>query len=56
MWDGQNIILEQDEVGTVEAEYTVLPQAYGNLISQTRDTESSFYHFDPLGSTCGMFI
>ena len=51
LWDDQNIILEQDEVGTVDAEYTVMPQAYGNLISQTRDAESSFYHFDPLGST-----
>ncbi|QDV52197.1 RHS repeat domain-containing protein [Gimesia fumaroli] len=51
MWDDQNIILEQDEVSTVDAEYTVMPQAYGNLISQTRDAESSFYHFDPLGST-----
>tara|TARA_R110002095_G_scaffold97122_2_gene85028 strand:+ start:11493 stop:14312 length:2820 start_codon:yes stop_codon:yes gene_type:complete len=51
LWDDQNIILEQDEVGTVDAEYTVMPQAYGNLISQTRDADSSFYHFDPLGST-----
>tara|TARA_R110002095_G_scaffold97122_2_gene85026 strand:+ start:8584 stop:10779 length:2196 start_codon:yes stop_codon:yes gene_type:complete len=51
LWDDQNIILEQDEVGTVDAEYTVMPKAYGNLISQTRDAESSFYHFDPLGST-----
>ncbi|QDV52186.1 RHS repeat domain-containing protein [Gimesia fumaroli] len=51
MWDDQNIILEQDEVSTVDAEYTVMPQAYGNLISQTRDADSSFYHFDPLGST-----
>ena len=51
LWDDQNIILEQDEVDTVDAEYTVMPQAYGNLISQTRDAESSFYHFDPLGST-----
>ncbi|QDT40363.1 tRNA(Glu)-specific nuclease WapA precursor [Gimesia alba] len=51
MWDDQNIILELDEIGTIEAEYTVVPQAYGNLISQERDTESSFYHFDPLGST-----
>ncbi|QDV52178.1 RHS repeat domain-containing protein [Gimesia fumaroli] len=51
MWDDQNIILEQDDVGTVDAEYTVMPQAYGNLISQTRDADSSFYHFDPLGST-----
>ncbi|WP_339733653.1 RHS repeat domain-containing protein [uncultured Gimesia sp.] len=37
LWDDQNIILEQDDVGTVDAEYTVMPQAYGNLISQTRD-------------------
>nr|WP_298863221.1 RHS repeat-associated core domain-containing protein [uncultured Gimesia sp.] len=51
LWDDQNIALELDDVGTVEAEYTVVPQAYGNLISQTRSTDSSFYHFDPLGST-----
>ncbi len=41
-------------MGTVEAEYTLQPKAYGPLISQRRDTESSFYAFDALGSTAAL--
>ena len=51
LWDDQNLILEVDETSTVEAAYTLAPQPFGNLISQHRDAESSFYQFDALGST-----
>ena len=44
--DGNNLILETDGVGTVEAEFTYIPQAYAEVISQHRDLESSFYQFD----------
>ncbi len=53
-WDRHNIVWETDDVGTVEAEYTLAPQEYGDLVSQKRDTESSFYHFDALGSTSAL--
>jgi|GEM_PF-4791646 len=51
LYDDQNIIQEIDDTSTIEAEYTLNPQPYGDLISQRRDDESTFYHFDALGST-----
>ena len=55
IWDRQNLIIEIDETGLTLADYTVAPQAYGAYISQHRDdSQSSFYHFDPLGSTAAL--
>jgi len=54
VWDRHNIIQERDELNVVEAEYTYAPQAYGDLISQRRGSESSIYHFDALGSTLAL--
>jgi len=51
IWDNQNIIREVDELNVTEAEYTLNPQPYGNLVSQRREDESTFYNFDALGST-----
>lgn len=55
LWDGQNIVQEYDELDVTQADYThdpqPAPQPFGNLVSQHRDVESSFYHFDALGST-----
>ena|GEM_PF-3071279 len=51
LWDDQNLIQELDDTGTVEAEYTLNPQPYGDLVSQRRDHDSTFYHYDALGST-----
>jgi len=51
VWDDDRVVAELDELGSPEAEYTQEPAAYGNLISQTRSAESSFYHYDALGST-----
>lgn len=54
LWDGVNL-RQESQAGVVEADYTLAPQPepqpYGDLVSQHRDTESSFYHFDALGST-----
>jgi RHS repeat-associated protein len=46
IFDGNNVLQETDDAGTVEADYTYVPGQYGRVISQHRDTESSFYHFD----------
>ena len=51
IWDDQNIIREVDELNSVDAEYTLNPQPYGNLVSQRREAESTFYNYDALGST-----
>ena len=40
--DGNNVLLETDGVGTVEAEFTYIPQAYAQVISQLRSGYSSF--------------
>lgn len=54
LWDGVNL-RQESQAGVVEADYTLAPQPepqpYGDLVSQHRDTDSSFYHFDALGST-----
>jgi RHS repeat-associated protein len=50
VWDNENIVAEVDG-GVAEAQYTYSLQPYGNLVSQHRESESSFYHFDALGNT-----
>ena len=52
-WDmeSNNVLMESDEVGVTTAVYTHEPDQYGKLISQYRDGETSFYHFDGQGST-----
>ncbi|MES2793028.1 MAG: RHS repeat-associated core domain-containing protein, partial [Planctomycetota bacterium] len=54
LWDNNNVLRETDELGTVTADYTYQPQPYGDLLSDHRDTESSFYWFDALGSTTAL--
>jgi YD repeat-containing protein len=51
VWDGENILLETDGNGSVQAVYTLEPETYGNLISQSRGGVDSYYIFDGLGST-----
>ncbi|MEX0715726.1 MAG: RHS repeat-associated core domain-containing protein [Planctomycetaceae bacterium] len=53
LWNpkSDNILLEKDEFGTTQATYTHEPGLYGNLISQRRGNDTSYYHFDSLGST-----
>ncbi|MBL8820761.1 MAG: RHS repeat-associated core domain-containing protein, partial [Planctomyces sp.] len=50
-YDGNNLLRELDDVGATEAEFTCLPQqAYAEVISQRRDTDSSFYLWDGISS------
>ncbi len=55
LWDAQNILQEYDDLDATQAAYTLAPQPepqpYGDLLSQHRDAESTFYHADALGST-----
>ena len=55
-WDplSDNVLHEQDDTGTVTAEYTSEPGLYGNLIGQNRGGVESQYHFDALGSTLAL--
>ena len=46
VYDGNNLVLELDDVGTVKADVTYLPAEYATAISQHRDLESSFYLCD----------
>ena len=46
VYDGNNLVLELDDVGVVKADVTYLPAEYATAISQHRDLESSFYLCD----------
>ena len=39
--DGNNVLLETEGLGTVEAEFTYIPQAYAQVISQLRSGDSA---------------
>jgi RHS repeat-associated protein len=53
LWDTveDNIVEEFDDAGTSIAEYTTEPAVFGNVISQHREGQSSFFHYDAQGST-----
>lgn len=51
VYDGQNLLQEYDETGEAQATYTYKPERYGELISQRRGEETSYYHQTALGST-----
>lgn len=53
-WDRNKLVLETNNPGTVTAEFTVVPQDYGELASQRRSAATQHYHFDGLGSTAGV--
>src|SRR5690606_30945787 len=50
VYDGNNRLMETDDVGMAEVEFTYEPLPYANVLSQRRDGDSSFYHFDPIGN------
>jgi len=50
VYDGKNLLQERD-TGTAQAEFTYQPLPQANLLSQTREDESSFYHFDGIHNT-----
>jgi len=54
VYDGNNVVQERDDVGTVEAEFTYIPAAYAQVISQRRDVDSSFYAFDGIANTVAL--
>jgi len=45
LYDGLNRVLEADS-GTIAADYTTTPEAYGDALSQHRSGDSSFYLWD----------
>ena len=49
--DHKNDIEEVDDLGSTIAEYTYEPQLHGNLISQHRDSETFYHHYNAQGST-----
>ena len=51
VWDGQNILLETNASNIVQVVYSLEPNVYGNLISQSRSGVDSFFLFDAVGST-----
>ena len=53
IWDplSDYVLMEKDENGDTQATNTYLPELYGDMISQRRDGETSYYHFDGQGST-----
>ncbi len=46
VYDGNNLLREADDTNLPEADYTYIPQAYAEAISQRRDGDSSFYLAD----------
>ena len=53
IWDvvSDNVLMETDDAGETTAVYTQEPDRYGELISQHRDGQTSYYHFDGEGNT-----
>jgi RHS repeat-associated protein len=53
IWDDEidAVLMETDEAGATTAVYENEPVPYGRLLSQHRGSQTSYYHFDGLGST-----
>jgi RHS repeat-associated protein len=53
IWDVENdsYLMETDGAGSTAASYTNEPIHYGRLLSQRRDSTTSYYHLDGHGST-----
>ncbi|MBN67870.1 MAG: hypothetical protein CME32_01140 [Gimesia sp.] len=51
LWDVDSYVEEYDELGATKTAYTNEPTEFGKIVSQHRDTTTSFYHFDAQGST-----
>jgi RHS repeat-associated protein len=56
LWDPveHNIVRELDDAGTVLAHYTTEPGRFGDLLSQRRNGQDSYYHYDGQGSTLAL--
>lgn len=55
-WDEveDNVDEEYEDSGNTVAEYTTEPFTFGDMISQRREGESAFFHFDGQGSTLAL--
>jgi RHS repeat-associated protein len=51
IWDGDNLLAEADATNTINVVYTNEPQPYGKLISTRIGNNTSYHHYDALGST-----
>lgn len=51
LWDEDSYLDEYDNVGTTTAAYTNEPTEFGSVVSQHRNTTTSFYHYNAQGST-----
>jgi RHS repeat-associated protein len=45
-----NVVEEFDDAGNTKVDYTTEPDLYGSVVSQHRDGDSSFFHYDAQGS------
>jgi len=50
VWDAENVVIETDGANVIQALYTLEPTIYGNVLSQSRGGQDSYYLFDVLGS------
>jgi len=46
LYDGNNLLHETDDTCLVKAAFTYIPLPYAEVLSQRRDSDSSFYLFD----------
>ncbi len=53
-WDKNNLLAELDDAGVVQVQYTNEPAEFGNLLSQVRDGDACYYHFDVQGTTIAL--
>jgi RHS repeat-associated protein len=51
IWDEDNLLAEADANNTINVVYTHEPQKYGKLISTRIGNNTSYHHYDGLGST-----
>jgi RHS repeat-associated protein len=51
IWDGEKIVEETDQSNVAQVVYTQSTGRYGDIVSQRRSGISSYFVFDPLGST-----
>ncbi len=51
IWDEDNLLAEADASNTIQTMYTNEPQQYGNLVSTRISGNTSYHHFDAIGST-----
>ncbi|MEX0718926.1 MAG: hypothetical protein WD066_20195 [Planctomycetaceae bacterium] len=53
LWSSKfdNIVAETDGGGAIQAVYTQEPRVHGELISQRRGSDTSYFHYDGQGNT-----